>query len=75
MKIEVHKRRRGRRSVSSALKPYCHLSGERDLMEVTEWSNGEGFDIIINRKNITERFSLTYGERDLLHVLMNYKGE
>jgi hypothetical protein len=43
-------------------------------MEVTQWSNGEGYDISINRKNSQEKFSLTFGEFDLLTVLMNWKG-
>jgi len=49
--------------------------GDQDYMEVTEWSNGEGYDIVIDRKGDTERFSLTYGEWELLQVLMNWKGE
>jgi hypothetical protein len=44
-------------------------------MEVTQWSNGEGYDICIDRKNGQERFSLTFGEFDLLTVLMHWKAE
>jgi hypothetical protein len=69
MSIEVSKRR----AVFAELKPYCTHSGEHDYMEVTEWSNGEGFDINIDRKRGSENFSLTYGEWELLQVLMNYK--
>jgi hypothetical protein len=64
-----------RRAVFSELKKYCHHSGDNDYMEVTEWSNGEGWDININRKNGDERFILTYGEWELLQVLINWKGE
>jgi hypothetical protein len=64
-----------RRAVFSELKRYCHMSGDNDYMEVTEWSNGEGWDININRKNGDERFSLTYGEWELLQVLINWKGD
>lgn len=71
MSIKVEERR----SVFSELKPYCHHSDEGSLMEVVEWSNGEGFDINIDRKNGVEKFSLTYGELQLLQVLVNYKGE
>ena len=69
MSIQVSKRR----SLVSFLKPYCHHSGEYDHMEVTEWGSGEGFDIEIDSKRGKERFSITYGEWDLLQVLMNYK--
>ena len=71
MSIEVSQRR----AVFSELKAYCHLSGPDDYMEVTEWSNGEGFDIVIDRKRGSEKFSLSYGEWELLSVLVNWKGD
>ena len=71
MSIEVAQRR----AVLSHLKSYCVLSGPDDYMEVTEWSNGEGLDIVIDRKGDTERFSLTHGEWECLQVLINWKGE
>jgi hypothetical protein len=49
-------------------------AGDNDYMEVTQWSNGEGYDICIDRKNGRDKFSLTFGEFDLLTVLMNWKG-
>ena len=71
MKVEVS----NRRAVFANLKGYCHMSGEDEYIEVTEWSNGEGYDISIDRKNSGEKFSLTYGEWELLQVLINWKGE
>ena len=71
-KIEVSKRR----SLFAELKPYCHHSGENDYMEVTEWSNGEGYDIMIDRKGgYGKIISLTHGEWELMQVLINWKGE
>lgn len=64
-----------RRAVFAELKDYCMHSGDHDYMEVTEWSNGEGFDILIDRSRGIERFSLSHGELDLLMVLLNWKGE
>lgn len=64
-----------RRAAWSELKEYCHHAGEHDHMEVTVWSNGEGVDISIDRKDSNERLSMTYGEWELLTVLMNWKGE
>jgi hypothetical protein len=64
-----------RKALFSELKKYCHHSGDNDYMEVTEWSNGEGYDVCIDRKNGGEKFSMTYGEIELLMVLLNYKGE
>ena len=59
----------------SELKGYCHLSGDNDYMEVTEWTNGEGYDIVIDRKSGVEKFSLTHGEWQLLQVLINWRCE
>ena len=50
------------------LKEYCHFAKEDDMMEITEWSNGEGVDVVINSS--TDRgkieFNLTFGEWDCL---------
>ena len=71
MKVEVN----NRRSVFAELKDYCMHSGDHDYMEVTEWANGEGYDIVIDRKRGIERFSLSHGEWELLQILMNWRGE
>jgi len=69
--IEVNKRK----AVFSEIKGYCIHASDNDFIEVTKWSNGEGYDISIARKNGQEKFSLTYGEFDLLTVLMHWRGE
>jgi hypothetical protein len=69
MSIEFSKRD----AVFCELKNYCHLASKHAYMEVTEWSNGEGFDIIIDSHHKVA-FSLTHGEYQLLQVLINYKG-
>jgi hypothetical protein len=62
-------------AVISEIKNYCYLAEDGDLMELTEWSNGKGFDLCIDRKNHLERFSMTYGEFNLLEVLVDWRGE
>jgi len=52
-----------RRSVFVELKDYCNLSKEDDFIEVTEWTNGEGYDVNINER----QFMLTHGEFDALN--------
>jgi hypothetical protein len=52
------------------LKPYCYHAKELEYMEVTDWHNGEGFDVTINDE---KRISLTHGEWACLQVLVNYK--
>lgn len=59
-----------RKAVSAPLKEYCHLAKEHSLMEVTEWHNGEGFDVSIDDN---KHYSFTYGEFDLLSVLVKIK--
>lgn len=66
MSVEFYKRK----SAFSELKNYCHLSGDHDFIEVTEWSNGDGYDIVVSTKRGDQHFSLTHGEIDLLQVLL-----
>lgn len=60
-----------RKSVFESLKDYCYLSKDNDFMEVTEWNNGEGFDVCIDSNRNLKNFSLTFGEFQLLQVLVN----
>lgn len=57
------------------LRPYCYLAADGDLIEVTEWINGEGYDITIISKHGDRHLSLTDGELQALNVLINYQGE
>lgn len=54
-----------RKSVNDKLRKYCHLAKDSDFIEVTEWVNGEGWDITINNRVI----SLTYGELKAINYL------
>jgi hypothetical protein len=54
-----------RKSAFAELQDYCHLAKGGSFMEVTEWKNGEGFDVTIDSRS----FSLTHGEFDLLNIL------
>jgi len=57
-----------RRSVFSEIGDYCVFSKEGDFIEITEWINGEGYDIAISEKYM---FSLTRGQYNLIKVLIN----
>jgi len=59
-----------RKSIFSLLKPYCHLSKEHDFIEVTEWINGEGYDVNISSQLGTILFQITHGEFTLLKKLI-----
>lgn len=58
-------------SVTEDTSKYCHFAKDYDYMEVITWGNGEGKDVIINSRNLEQRFSLSHGEYELLNVLMN----
>ena len=63
-----------RKSISDKLKKYDYLAKDNDIIEVIEWTNGEGYDIIINDKII----SLTRGQIDAINYLvrsLEYKSD
>lgn len=64
-----------RRAVSAGLTPYCPFAKESDFIEVTNFTNGEGYDICISRGNTQQTVSLTHGELELLQVLIGFKEE
>lgn len=55
-----------RKSVHDDLNKYCVLAKDTGFIEVTEWTNGEGWDITINDKVI----SLTWGELEAINYLV-----
>lgn len=58
-----------RKSVFEELNKFVP-SGSGDFIEVTEWTNGEGWDIIISTNNRENRFSLQYGELEAINYLV-----
>lgn len=61
-----------RKSIFSELHEYCSFSkkGVGAFMEITEWVNEEGFDMMISNDNgHIEKISLTHGQFDLMVTL------
>ena len=56
-----------RKSVNDSLKKYCVYAKDDDYIEITEWTNGEGWDIDISDK---KKISLTYGELEAINYLV-----
>lgn len=56
-----------RKSVNDKLSKYDHLCNKQDedFIEVTEWTNGEGWDIYVKDRHI----QLTYGELEAINYL------
>jgi len=69
MKIETS----NRKTVFMELFGICSFAKENsgDFIEVTEWSNGEGFDISLSSKSYgTQSIQLTWGEYKALKKLV-----
>lgn len=62
-----------RKAKFTELKKYCHLAKENDFIEVTEWKNGEGFDVHMSSDG-NKTFSLSWGEFEALQSCVTYKG-
>lgn len=61
-----------RKSVNDKLRKYDHLAKDDDFIEVTEWTNGEGWDVTINERQLL----LTRGQLDAIEYLtrsLDYK--
>ena len=58
-----------RKSAFSELNDYCRFSKDGSFMEVTEWANGEGWDVTIDARS----FTLTHGEFELLNILVRLR--
>jgi hypothetical protein len=56
-----------RRTVYTDLKDYCHMAKPDDVIEITEWTNGEGWDVAFPNRS----FHLTHGELQAILVLCN----
>lgn len=59
-----------RRSAHVSSSDYCLLAKAEDhgFIEVTEWQNGEGYDILLESKDLSsnKQISLTWGEFDAI---------
>lgn len=55
-----------RKSVNTNLRRFDYLAEDKDFIEVTEWVNGEGYDVTINNK----AFSFTEGEIEAIYYLV-----
>jgi hypothetical protein len=63
-----------KKSVNDKLKKYDYLAKDDDFIEITEWTNGEGYDIMIN----DEVISLTEGQLNAINYLvksLEYKSD
>ena len=65
---------KNKKSISDKLSKYGYCGKKDSFIEVTEWVNGEGYDISINDKMI----SLSYTELDAINYLikkLEYEGK
>lgn len=57
-----------RTSIKDDLRKYDHLANKDSIIQVTQWANGEGWDISINDEPM---ISLTWGQLDAINYLVN----
>jgi len=57
-------------AVFAKLSDYCYMAKEHDYIEVTEWHNGEGYDIDIETSNGNRIIKLTHGELAAINALV-----
>lgn len=57
-----------RNAIFADLGDFCYLSTKDAYIEITEWSNGEGYDIVVNSHQCNT-FSLTRGELKAIRKL------
>lgn len=55
-------------SVKDDLRKYDHLANKDSIIQVTQWANGEGWDISIDDEPV---ISLTWGQLDAINYLTN----
>ena len=60
-----------RRSVCDDLSKYTYSKDKDSFIEVTEWTNGEGFDINICDKSNDQFILLSRGEIEAINHLIN----
>ena len=59
-----------RKAKFASLKEFDPFSGANDFMEVTEWYNGEGFDLVIGARTESKHYSFTWGEFECLKAMI-----
>ena len=57
-----------RTSVKDDLRKYDHLANKDSIIQVTQWANGDGWDISIDDEPV---MSLTWGQLDAINYLVN----
>jgi len=58
-----------RTALSADLNDFCLFAKENDFIELTEWTNGDGFDIVISSHG-DKSFSMSRGQFDAIKALV-----
>ena len=61
---------KNRKSINDELKKYTYSGDESDFIEITEWANSDGVDIIICKSKSEKIISLSYDELDAIDYLI-----
>ncbi len=63
-----------KQAIFASLSGHCPFADDDGFIEITEWKNGEGFDIEIQSK-IHSRVQMTFGEFELICKLVKLLDE
>lgn len=60
-----------RNSVYTHLTEFAHMSNASDFIEITEWTNGDGFDVNVSTTNgPSSFFQMSYDQFDAMKKLV-----
>lgn len=68
MKTEVIESKR--KSLHATSELFCSFATKDDFIEVTKWTNGEGFDVEFGSRYLPSRCQMTWGQWRLLQKLV-----
>lgn len=66
----MHPKEYKRNARISPLADYDHFAKSEDYIEVTEWYNGEGFDVQLSTSAGEQRMSFSWGEYSALKATL-----
>jgi hypothetical protein len=59
-----------RKAAFADLEQFDYLAKENDFIEVTEWANGDGWDVNISANHDDQTFHITHGQFKALKKLI-----
>lgn len=65
-------RKYSRDAVATEMSEFCALADKNDMLEVTHWANGEGFDVSVLSVDGERNFSMSWGELRAINKCVDF---